>query len=107
MKMEIKYATIATKKEEENRVSVKHICVWEDAPEEDDISNLVKELWESPEWGMVGDDDYDLVNLVRSTENEHIFEQLNIPKEITEQPLEMEVVAIPKKKATTKKKPKK
>ena len=56
---------------------------------------------------MVDDDDYDLVNLERSEENEHIFEQLNIPKEITEQTEETEVVAKPKKKATPKKKPKK
>ena len=99
--MEVKYATIATKNEEDNRVLVKHICVWESAPEEDDIKNLVKELWERPEWGMVEDDDYDLVNLERSEENEHIFEQLNIPKEITEQ-VEQPVIE-PIKKATKKK----
>ena len=105
--MEVKYATIATKQEEENKVLVKHICVWESAPEEEDIKGLVKELWERPDWGMVGDDDYDLINLERSEENEHIFEQLNIPKEIKEEPQETEVVAIPKKKATPKKKSKK
>lgn len=82
--MEIKYATIATKQEEDNKVLVKHICVWEGPPEEDDIKNLVKELWERPEWGMVNDDDYDLVNLERNPENEHIFEQLNIPKILEE-----------------------
>jgi hypothetical protein len=102
--MEVKYATIATKQEEENKVLVKHICVWESAPEEEDIKGLVKELWERPDWGMVGDDDYDLVNLERSEENEHIFEQLNIPKEITEQPQEVEVATTPKKKVTTTKK---
>lgn len=101
--MEIKYATIATKNEEDNKVLVKHICVWEGAPEEDDIRNLVKELWERPEWGMVEDDDYDLVNLERSAENEHIFEQLNIPKEITEQVEVGDVVVEPIKKATKKK----
>jgi hypothetical protein len=48
-----------------------------------------------------------LVNLERSEENEHIFEQLNIPKEITEQ-VEVEEPAIkPIKKTTTKKKTKK
>jgi hypothetical protein len=99
--MEVKYATIATKNQEDGRVLVKHICVWEGAPEEEDIKNLVKELWERPEWGMVEDDDYDLVNLERSEENEHIFEQLNIPKEITEQ-LEQPVIE-PIKKATKKK----
>lgn len=101
--MEIKYATIATKNEEDNKVLVKHICVWEGAPEEDDIRNLVKELWERPEWGMVEDDDYDLVNLERSEENEHIFQQLNIPKEITEQVGVEDVVVEPIKKATKKK----
>lgn len=101
--MEIKYATIATKNEEDNKVLVKHICVWEGAPEEDDIRNLVKELWERPEWGMVEDDDYDLVNLERSAENEHIFEQLNIPKEITEQVEVGDVVVEPIKKVTKKK----
>jgi pimeloyl-CoA synthetase len=105
--MEVKYATIATKQEEENKVLVKHICVWESAPEEEDIKGLVKELWERPEWDMVGDDDYDLVNLERSEENEHIFEQLNIPKELTEQKQEAEEVVTPKKKATPKKKSKK
>jgi hypothetical protein len=99
--MEVKYATIATKDQEDGRVLVKHICVWEGAPEEDDIKGLVKELWERPDWGMVGDDDYDLVNLERSEENEHIFEQLNIPKEITEQ-AEQPVIE-PIKKATKKK----
>jgi hypothetical protein len=99
--MEVKYATIATKNQEDGRVLVKHICVWEGAPEEEDIKNLVKELWERPEWGMVEDDDYDLVNLERSEENEHIFQQLNIPKEITEQV--DEVVVEPIKKATKKK----
>lgn len=105
--MEVKYATIATKDQEDGRVLVKHICVWQDEPTEDDVKNLVKELWERPEWAMVGDDDYDLVNLERTEENEHIFEQLNIPKEITEQTEETEVVAKPKKKATPNKKPKK
>jgi pimeloyl-CoA synthetase len=99
--MEVKYATIATKGQEDGRVLVKHICVWEGAPEEDDIKNLVKELWERPEWGMVGDDDFDLVNLERSEENEHIFQQLNIPKELTEQ-VEQPVVE-PIKKASKKK----
>jgi hypothetical protein len=56
---------------------------------------------------MVEDDDYDLVNLERTKENEHIFEQLNIPKEITEKTEETEIVAAPKKKATPMKKPKK
>ena len=101
--MEVKYATIATKQEEENKVLVKHICVWESAPEEEDIKGLVKELWERPDWGMVGDDDYDLVNLERSEENEHIFEQLNIPKEITEQVEADEPVIKPIKKPTKKK----
>ena len=102
--MEVKHATIATKDQEDGRVLVKHICVWQDEPSEDDIKNLVKELWERPEWAMVEDDDYDLVNLKRTEENEHIFEQLNIPREITEQ---TEVVTAPKKKVTPKKKPKK
>jgi hypothetical protein len=102
--MEVKYATIATKNEEDNRVLVKHICVWEGAPEEDDIKNLVKELWERPEWGMVEDDDYDLVNLERSEENEHIFQQLNIPKEIAEQ---VEKPTVQPIKKVTKKKSKK
>lgn len=102
--MEVKHATIATKDQEDGRVLVKHICVWQDEPNENDIKNLVKELWERPEWAMVEDDDYDLVNLERTEENEHIFEQLNIPKEIIEQ---TEVVAAPKRKATLKKKPKK
>jgi hypothetical protein len=99
--MEVKYATIATKDQEDGRVLVKHICVWQDAPNEDDVKGLVKELWERPDWGMVGDDDFDLVNLERSEENEHIFEQLNIPKEITEQ-AEQPVIE-PIKKATKKK----
>jgi hypothetical protein len=99
--MEVKYATIATKDQEDGRVLVKHICVWESAPSEDDVKGLVKELWERPEWGMVEDDDFDLVNLERSEENEHIFQQLNMPKEITEQV--DEVVVEPIKKATKKK----
>lgn len=105
--MEVKYVTIATKNEEDNRVLVKHICVWESSPEEDDIKNLVKELWERPEWGMVEDDDYDLVNLERSAENEHIFEQLNIPKNTTDEIKETPITTLPKKKASTKKKSKK
>ena len=105
--MEVKYATIATKDQEDGRVLVKHICVWESAPGEDDVKGLVKELWERPDWGMVGDDDFDLVNLERSEENEHIFEQLNIPKEIKEELQETQVVVTPKKKATPKKKSKK
>jgi hypothetical protein len=99
--MEVKYATIATKDQEDGRVLVKHICVWQDAPSEDDVKGLVKELWERPDWGMVGDDDFDLVNLERSEENEHIFEQLNIPKEITEQVEQPVIESI--KKATKKK----
>ena len=43
----------------------------------------------------------DLVNLERTEENEHIFEQLNKPKEITEQ-VEQSVIE-PIKKATKKK----
>ena len=78
--MEIKYATLATK-QEENKVLVKHICVWEDAPTQEDVDDLIKELAEEPNFGMVGDTDYEMHHLERTEENEHIFEQLNIPKE--------------------------
>jgi hypothetical protein len=78
--MEIKYATIAVKQEEENKVLVKHICVWEGSPTQDDVDNLIKELAEDPNFGMVGDTDYVMHHLERTEETEHIFEQLNIPK---------------------------
>lgn len=79
--MEIKYATLAVKQEDENKVLVKHICVWEGAPTGDDVDNLIKELAEDPNFGMVGDTDYVMHHLERTEETEHIFEQLNIPKE--------------------------
>jgi hypothetical protein len=78
--MEIKYATLAVKQEEENKVLVKHICVWEGSPTQDDVDNLIKELAEDPNFGMVGDTDYVMHHLERTEETKHIFEQLNIPK---------------------------
>ncbi len=79
--MEIKYATLAVKQEEENKVLVKHICVWEGSPTQDDVDNLIKELAEDPNFGMVGDTDYVMNHLERTEETKHIFEQLNIPQE--------------------------
>ncbi len=67
--------------EEENKVLVKHVCGWEGAPTGEDVDNLIKELAEDPNFGMVGDTDYVMHHLERTEETEHIFEQLNIPKE--------------------------
>lgn len=84
MSMKIDYLTLCMKKDEVegqpmNRVV--HVCAWQSEPNETDIENLVGELWESDEFGLKGDDDYEMVTVMRDADTEHIFDQLGLVEE--------------------------
>ena len=81
MSMKIDYVTLCIKKEEiEGQLlnKVVHVCAWENEPNDNDIEHLVGELWESEEFGLKGDDNYEMVTLERSEDSKHIFDQLGL-----------------------------
>ena len=69
---------------DENNAEVKHICCYETQPHALDIENLLEELRTTPEFGLVGDDDFEITLLDRSKEPKE-FEELGIPAEIEEE----------------------
>lgn len=79
--MKINFAVICYKMVDDQNANVKHICCYETEPSAADIDSLVSELENDPEFGMVGDHDYDISVISRSVEPE-IFETLQIPEEM-------------------------
>jgi hypothetical protein len=81
--MKINFAVICFKELDENLIEVKHKCLYEDEPNESCLDNLVRELYEDPEFNMVGDDDYEMV-VLNYKEHPEMFESFEIPTEIEE-----------------------
>jgi len=69
--------------EDGRNIIVKHTCVYEDEPNDNDITSLINELSTVADFGMVGDEDYDMAKFNRNTEmGQFWFKQMNIPEGI-------------------------
>ena len=81
--MKINYAVICFKQLDDERIRLKHKCLYEEEPEDMDLVELVRELETNPEFNMIGDDDYEMIVLSREFDAEFMNE-LNIAEEIQE-----------------------
>jgi hypothetical protein len=82
--MKVNYAVVFADVVDGNEMKIKHICVYENEPEQVDIDLLASELAIEEEFGMVGDMDYKIYKFDRSIEehNEFMSVELELPEEI-------------------------
>jgi hypothetical protein len=92
--MKVNYALVFGKisenPNESGELYIKHICVYEQEPTQNNVDQLVQELATDEEFGMVNDFDYNIYKFDRSNEvHADIMENvLELPLEITENNLE-------------------
>ena len=79
--MKINYAIICYKELDGDNIQVKHKCLYENKPEDVDIFSLQQELDTDEEFGMVGDDDYEMMLIDRDNE---LWETFGLPYEVNE-----------------------
>ncbi len=82
--MKINYAVVFADVVSGNEMKIKHICVYENEPDQSDIDLLASELAVEEEFGMVGDMDYKIYKFDRSNpdHNEFMSVELGLPEEI-------------------------
>jgi hypothetical protein len=82
--MKVNYAIVFADVVDGNEMKIKHICVYENEPDQSDIDLLASELAVEEEFGMVGDTDYKIYKFDRSIEehNEFMSVELELPEEI-------------------------
>jgi hypothetical protein len=82
--MKVNYAIVFADVVDGNEMKIKHICVYENEPEQVDIDLLASELAVEEEFGMVGDTDYKIYKFDRSIEehSEFMRVELELPEEI-------------------------
>ena len=82
--MKVNYAVVFADVVNGNEMKIKHICVYENEPDQTDIDLLASELAVEEEFGMVGDTDYKIYKFDRSIEehNEFMSVELGLPEEI-------------------------
>jgi hypothetical protein len=82
--MKVNYAVVFADVVGGNEMKIKHICVYENEPEQVDIDLLASELAVEEEFGMVGDTDYKIYKFDRSVpeHNEFMSVELELPEEI-------------------------
>jgi len=82
--MKVNYAVVFADVVDGNEMKIKHICVYENEPDQSDIDLLASELAVEEEFGMVGDMDYKIYKFDRSIEehNEFMSVELELPEEI-------------------------
>ena len=82
--MKVNYAVVFADVVDGNEMKIKHICVYENEPEQVDIDLLASELAVEEEFGMVGDTDYKIYKFDRSIEehSEFMRVELELPEEI-------------------------
>lgn len=82
--MKVNYAVVFANIVNENEIKVKHICVYQNEPDQSDIDLLASELAVEEEFGMVGDTDYKIYKFDRSNpdHNEFMSVELGLPEEI-------------------------
>ena len=84
--MKVNYAVVFAKVVSGDEMKIKHICAYENEPEQVDIDLLASELAVEEEFGMVGDTDYKIYKFDRSNpeHNEFMDVELGLPEEIDE-----------------------
>jgi hypothetical protein len=82
--MKVNYAVVFADVVSGNEMKIKHICVYQNEPEQSDIDLLASELAVEEEFGMVGDTDYKIYKFDRSIKehNEFMSVELGLPEEI-------------------------
>jgi hypothetical protein len=82
--MKVNYAVVFAKVVSGDEMKIKHICVYENEPDQSDIDLLASELAVDEEFGMVGDMDYKIYKFDRSIEEHNEFRsvELELPEEI-------------------------
>ncbi len=82
--MKVNYAVVFADAVNGNEMKIKHICVYENEPDQSDIDLLASELAVEEEFGMVGDMDYKIYKFDRSNpeHNEFMSVELELPEEI-------------------------
>ena len=82
--MKVNYAVVFAKVVSGDEMKIKHICVYENEPDQSDIDLLASELAVEEEFGMVGDTDYKIYKFDRSIKehNEFMSVELELPEEI-------------------------
>ena len=82
--MKVNYAVVFAKVVSGDEMKIKHICVYQNEPEQVDIDLLASELAVEEEFGMVGDMDYKINKFDRSNpeHNEFMSVELELPEEI-------------------------
>jgi hypothetical protein len=82
--MKVNYAVVFADVVDGNEMKIKHICVYQNEPDQSDIDTLVSELAVEEEFGMVGDTDYKIYKFDRSISehNEFMSVELELPEEI-------------------------
>lgn len=92
--MKVNYALVFGKisenPDESGELYIKHICVYEKEPTQNDVDQLAQELATDEEFGMVNDFDYNIYKFDRSNDvhNDLMTNLLELPLEITENNLE-------------------
>jgi hypothetical protein len=82
--MKVNYAIVFADVVGGNEMKIKHICAYENEPDQSDIDLLASELAVEEEFGMVGDMDYKIYKFDRSNpeHNEFMSVELELPEEI-------------------------
>jgi hypothetical protein len=83
MNMKVNYAFVCTSDGPDDTQIVKHICLYENEPNQDSYNSLVEELATDEEFGMVGDTNY-IIALIHRIDNANLWELLELPAEINE-----------------------
>lgn len=69
-----KYAIICYKRLDAENIETKHKCLYMHKPDEDTILGLQHELATDEEFGMVGDDDYEMILISKVDETWKTFD---------------------------------
>jgi hypothetical protein len=79
--MKINYVIICYKRLDEERIQVRHKCLYKNKPNQVDFDSLEEELATDENFGMVGDYDYEMM-LINREENFNLWTMFEIPNEL-------------------------
>lgn len=79
--MKLNYLVLCYKDLDGENWEIKHKCIYETMPTEQSLTHLMMELATDPEFGMIGDDDYEIQVFDRSLST-YWFDVLEIPEEL-------------------------
>ena len=79
--MKLNYAIICYKQLDEDRIQVKHSCLYENKPTQVDFDSLQMELATDKEFNMIGDDDYEMALIDKTSK---LWSTFNLPTDIND-----------------------